>query len=390
MNEKSTPRIDWLDYLKVFALLGVLLNHLMEGLEPLPWFGQPSGVWVVFLERVPSFLTQDSLPVAGLKMLAWIGNYCPGVFIFASGFGLCWAVLYQKQDEIDWRKFLQKRMLRIFPLYIFLHLVFFAGVLAMQGITTPYAHPNFLLSMLGLRVTDELFFYINPAWWFIWLILQLYLVFPFLYHLLIRAGTGKFLLFACLFTLLSRLLGLAGFRYSENLYFWMLGTFFGTRLAEFCLGMAFAVMLKEGAHLRFRQLREPASILLFSMLLLFFGLGASFIRYGTLVDPFLVTMGLCGLFYYTWKVLFEKTQLLSTFIGLLGYGSYGIYLVHYLVMRFTAEFLNDEWLPIGLVTAILISLPIGIYLTSFMDLLVQKRAIDLRTLLPATQARQER
>lgn len=390
MEEARIPRIDWLDYLKVFALLGVLLNHWVESMGLGAWFGEPSGAWAGLLERVPSYLAQSSLSIAILKTLAWIGDYAPGVFIFTSGFGLCWAVLYQKQDQIDWKKFLQRRLLRLFPLYILLHLFFFAASFAKNGFGTEYADPNFLLSILGIRITDELFFYINPSWWFIWLILQFYILFPLLYKLMQRVGTVKFLLLAFGLTLLSRLLGLAGIRYSESLYYWMLGIFFGTRLAEFCIGMVFAVMIKEGAQVRLEQLRTPKYILFSSITLLFFGLAFSFIKYGILMEYFLVTMGLCGLFYYVWKVVFEKRRLQSKLIALIGFGSYGIYLVHYIVIRFMAEVFTGEWQAVGLVTAILISFPIGIYLTSLMNWLIQKRTLDAGTLLPTAPAVQKR
>ncbi|MFS8119752.1 MAG: acyltransferase family protein [Microcoleus sp.] len=152
-----------------------------------------------------------------------------------------------------------------------------------------------MLSIFGIRFTDALFFYINPLWWFIWLILQLYMVFPLLYISLRKLPVGRFLLLACLFTFLSRLLGLFGLRYSESLYFWMLGIFFGTRLAEFCAGMALAVLLKESVRGRAQQLAEPKYIFLFSILILSLGLASFFIRYGSLVDYFLVTLGLSGL-----------------------------------------------------------------------------------------------
>ena len=109
MNKNGIPKIDWLNPLKVFALLGVLLNHLVEELEPGAWFTQPSGIWAGFLVTVPNFFTRDSLPVSMVKILAWVGDFSPGVFIFASGFGLSWAALHSEQDNIDWKGFLQRR-----------------------------------------------------------------------------------------------------------------------------------------------------------------------------------------------------------------------------------------------------------------------------------------
>jgi len=383
MNEKRTPRIDWLDYLKAFALLGVIFNHLVEEIQPGSWFVRPSGIWAIFLERVPNFLIQDSFSVSVIKILAWIGDFSPGVFILASGFGLSWAALYhQDQDNIDWIKFLQRRLLRLFPLYIFLHLLFFAATLAKNGSTADYMSPNFLLSILGIRITDVLFFYINPSWWFVWLILQLYIVFPFLYILLARVGVGRFLFLACLLTFLSRLSGLVGLRYSESLYYWMLGIFFGTRLVEFCAGMAFAVLIKEGARNQFQHLWEPRQIFLYSVLFLFIGLVSFFVRYGDLVDYFFVTLGLSGLFYTVWKTVFERRNRSSHLITILGSESYGIYLVHGLILQRVGRFLNGEWRLIGVIALIVASLPIGIYLSRLMNFLVQKWVQGIRPPFP--------
>ena len=384
MNKNGIPRIDWLDHLKTFALFGVILNHLVETLEPGSWFARPSGIWAVFLEQVPNFVAQDSLLVSMMKILAWVGDFCPGVFIFASGFGLSWAVLYSEQSSMDWKTFLQRRILRLYPLYIFVHLLFLAATLAKNGSTTIFTDPKFLLSILGIRITDALFFFINPAWWFIWLILQLYVVFPLLYILLKRVGIGWFLVLAFLFTFLSRLSGLFGLRYSESLYFWMLGIFFGTRLAEFCAGMVLAALLKEGARGKVQQLGKPKYIFLFSILLLSLGLASSFVRYGSLVNYFLVTLGLSGLFYFIWKTVFEKRKLLSRFTTMIAFESYGIYLIHPLIMQGVAHFLTSEWRLIGLIAAITASFPIGIYLTRLVNLFVQKWILGVRTLVAAS------
>jgi peptidoglycan/LPS O-acetylase OafA/YrhL len=372
VNKNGIPIIDWINPLKVFALLGVLLNHLVEELEPGSWFTQPSSFWARFLAQVPNFVTGDSLPVSMVKILAWVGDFSPGVFIFVSGFGLSWAALHSEQDNIDWKRFLQRRILRILPLYVFLNLLFLTAKLIKNGGTITFANPSVLLSILGIRITDELFFYINPSWWFVWLIFQLYIVFPLLYILLRKLGIGRFLLLTCLFTFLSRLSGLFGLRYSESLYFWMLGIFFGTRLAEFCVGMVLAVLLKEGVRGRAQQLGKPKYVFLFSILILSLGLVSFFVRYGELVDYFLVTLGLSGLFYSAWKAVFEKRKRLTHFITMLGAESYGIYLVHQLILQRVGQFLSSEWRLIGLIAAILISFPIGIYLTRFTNLFIQK------------------
>lgn len=51
----AAPPLDWLDPLKAFALLGILLNHLVEELGPGPWFTNPSSSWPPLAERLQTF-----------------------------------------------------------------------------------------------------------------------------------------------------------------------------------------------------------------------------------------------------------------------------------------------------------------------------------------------
>jgi len=156
---------------------------------------------------------------------------------------------------------------------------------------------------MGLRFTDSLFFYISPAWWFVWLILQLYLVFPFLFRLLNRFGVKPFLLIAIGFTFLSRLFGLL---FSGSLYFWMTGIFFGTRLAEFCLGMASAAYLfqreKKGQELP--GTGKHCGVVLSDLprrlrLLLTWA--------GSMISNLLVSAGMSGLFYGLWQGVVKRS-----------------------------------------------------------------------------------
>jgi peptidoglycan/LPS O-acetylase OafA/YrhL len=168
----------------------------------------------------------------------------PGIFILISGFTLTLSALGRNENSINIREFYLKRLVRIFPLYLIIHLlVILFAVLLKAGIG--FDSSKVFLSMLGLRFTDKLFFYINPSWWFIWLIIQLYLVFPFLYRLLTGKGLKLFIIITIGITLVSRLTGLMNFTWSERLEYWMTGIFAGTRLSEFAAGMILAKLLFE-------------------------------------------------------------------------------------------------------------------------------------------------
>jgi peptidoglycan/LPS O-acetylase OafA/YrhL len=368
LHKNEILKVDWLDPLKGIALLGVMFNHLVEELQTDSWFVSSSGIWAGILERVsnPLLFENDSSLVVFVKLLAWIGDYCPGVFILASGFGISWALLDADYSSIDWKAFFKRRALRLYPAYIFLHFLFLGGALFIAADTTTIADPKILLSLLGIRITDALFFFINPSWWFVWLIIQLYLVFPALFILLTRQGVGKFLLITFLIAFFSRLSGILGIRYSDSLYFWLLGIFGGTRLAEFAAGMAFAVLLRNNVN-KFGRLGEMSNIILFSVSLLTIGLVLSFFRYGHLVDHLMITIGLSGSFYVVWRLVAKMSRALSRVIAMIGFESYGIYLVHQLMLQKGMGLFSDEWQVAGAIAIIIISFPAGIYLIRLSD-----------------------
>jgi peptidoglycan/LPS O-acetylase OafA/YrhL len=219
-STSKVPHIDWLNPLKACALLAILLNHLVEEFGSGPWFTNPSENWPDFATRITRLFPKDyPFPFSLIQFLGWLGDSGPGVFILASGFGLTWAVLHKSQGKIQTLDFYKRRLLRIFPLYIAMHVVILAGSLVVSTSELTLANPLTFLSLVGLRFTDGLFFYINPSWWFIWLILQLYVIFPFLYFLIHKFGLKTFFIITCSFTILSRLLGLLGIRYSNSLYY---------------------------------------------------------------------------------------------------------------------------------------------------------------------------
>lgn len=330
---------DWVDALKAFAILGIFWNHWVEEFSPGPWFTNPSDDWPLLSIRLQNILP----PVEnwGLKMLyflGWLGDSGPGVFILLSGFGLTISQLQKTDQPLRVERFYKKRLLRILPLYLVIHLLIVSGAFFIYGQEAIPIDINLLLSLLGLRFTDALFFYINPSWWFIWLILQLYLVFPLLWLLVRRWGVSWLLAFAMAITLLSRGAGLLGFRYSDSLYNWMTGVFFGTRLAEFALGMALAWVMVHGRE-RVEGYLRVSRVLPISIGVYLAGLCASFLWAGTLVSNILVTAGLSGLFYALWEGIVKRfLPGLQKPLLWIGVSSFGLYLLHQPLLEWTGAY----------------------------------------------------
>jgi peptidoglycan/LPS O-acetylase OafA/YrhL len=355
--KRQASEINWLNPLRGIALLAILLNHFVEEFGSYPWFTFPSNDWPDFATRMSKVFPRDysSVAISLVQFAGWLGDNGPGVFILVSGIGLTWSLLNRPGDGLRLTEYFKRRLARIFPLYIAMHFVILAGSLFVPGSQLSLASRRTLLSLLGLRFTDSLFFYINPSWWFIWLIIQLYLVFPILYWLMQRVGWKYFLAISFGFTFMCRVYGLW---YSESLFYWMAGIFFGTRLVEFSTGMVLATLLfqyeKTGA-----ELPGTGQVLKLAVPVYAVGLACSFTWLGTTISNGLITLGMTGIFWGLWKGLLEKIRPLGKLILWIGIESYGIYLLHQTPLKWTAIFFSGEWHLVAAILVLVLSFPAG-------------------------------
>lgn len=361
--ERAVRRLAWVECAKALALLGILLNHFVEEFRPGPWFTNPSNDWPALTERLQNiYPPDDGTPVITfIQFLGWLGDSCPGVFILLSGFGLAWSHLIRNNDE-SLTSFYTKRAFRIYPLYIAIHFVILAGALFVPAVDISIASTKTFLSMLGLRFAPSLFFYISPAWWFVWLIVQLYVIFPFLIRWLQKQGLPRFLLLSLVFTVLCRLYGIL---FSGHLYFWMTGMFFGTRLAEFTLGMGLAYyLLKE------RQRKETVpvkKILAPSAGLYALGFTCSLFLYGSLISNFLVTAGMTGIFYCLWEGAIRRFNILDSMMKWIGERSYGVFLLHQAPLMWTGMVLEGGNHVLAAAAVIALSFPAAALIMGVVD-----------------------
>ena len=155
--DSSKRHLFWVESLKAFAIFGIILNHFVESFGSFPWFSNPSYDWPDIASRLSSVF-----PAAGstgwriVQFLGWLGDMGPGIFILISGFTLTLSALGRNENSINIREFYLKRLVRIFPLYLIIHLlVILFAVLLKAGIG--FDSSKVSLSMLGLRFTDKLF-----------------------------------------------------------------------------------------------------------------------------------------------------------------------------------------------------------------------------------------
>ena len=328
-------RVTWLDPVKALALLAIMLNHLVEEFGPGPWFTNPDNSWPSLAVRLSTIIPPGATPLLRVVRAAgWLGNAAPGVFILASGVGLTLSALADPEATLDTRSFYRRRLLRLFPLYIAMHFVVLAGALLVPGNVDSFAGMRTMLSLAGVRALPGTFFHISPSWWFVWLILQLYVVYPYLFRALRKLGPANFFVGALLVTLAARGIGL---ELPRGRYAWLTGLFFASRLAEFAAGMVLAQIMFTRRH-DARASAPPSTIGVAALSLVCYALGlaASFTLPGALVSNLLVTLGMTGLFWAIWRWVLSPEPHLASSAQWLGRRSYAVFLLHQPPLQWTA------------------------------------------------------
>src|SRR5665647_999083 len=336
----SALRVQWLDPVKALALLAILLNHLVEEFGPGPWFTNPENAWPALAVRLHNIIPPGATPLLrGVRAAGWLGDAAPGVFILASGVGLTLSALADPASTLDARSFYRRRLLRLFPLYLAMHFVVLAGALFVPGNVESFAGLRTMFSLTGVRALPGTFFHISPSWWFVWLILQLYVVYPYLFRALRRLGPARFFAAALVVTLAARGIGLD---LPRGRYAWLTGLFFASRLAEFAVGMVLAQMIVSRRE-RTSAPARPSTLAIFAASVLCYaaGLLASFTLPGALVSNLLVTVGMTGIFWAVWQVVLRPEPHLAASAQWLGRRSYAIFLLHQPPLQWTAAWFGS-------------------------------------------------
>jgi peptidoglycan/LPS O-acetylase OafA/YrhL len=318
-----TPRLDWPDPIKGLAITGVVVYHIALLLYRTPPFDHPKDDWAPLAERLAQMqpLANDSTVAFALinafRYLGWLGYQGVGVFVLLSGFGLAWSAA---RAPMNAGNFYRRRLWRLLPMYWAAHAVF-VGMNALTGQPElSLTDSRFYLSLLTLRVTPDTWFYISPAWWYVWLMVQLYLAFPLLWRWLQRFGPKHFLAGTLLLTLFSRFVTLQ--LLATNAEMWSMGVLAVTRLVEFTAGMGLAYAWAQRPD-PVESLLRRGWVWLVAAFVYAVGLACSFTVSGQIVAPVLLTLGGSLLVYR----LVRAVRLISR-LGWLGRESYPVMLLH--------------------------------------------------------------
>ena len=348
-QNSSAGRFQWLDSVRGMAVIWIALYHclLSYGSGSLPWpitFGSFSG----FVQQCAQGSAFGNYSCAVEGIIAAIiqrGAMAVGVFILFSGFGLTYSLVKRGGFETSWAVWYRRRLTRLFPVYWLAHLVFLVSPFTVLHDPVDY---RFLLSLLGDRVypVDKMFFYLVPAWWFMGLLIEFYIVFPLLFKLMQRLGWVKYL---GLCILLS-----SGAKYvltavvEANGYYAM-GAFFVCRLWEFAAGMALGKLMGETPEGTLGRLLSWKG---FFAGVILYTLGCVTYQPNFLYSfsDGLTAMGLSVILIHVAYRL-DRIPGLGRWLALGGVYSYSIYLFHQPYVMYAGEKLRPDSLGVFLVFA---------------------------------------
>jgi len=225
-------------YYKGLAILLIVAHNFFHWLTVTPGENEMlfnfnhAAVYLSGIIKNPEYFIQTTF--------AFIGHYGITIFIFLSAYGL---TKKHWKKKIKYFKFLKHRTLKIYiPFLISILLwaiyMYFTkciggeGVLFLDIIKSSYVHLVYKFVLISNFIPSELFS-INGPWWFISLIMQFYILFPFLIKIknkyLVYLGIAMMIFVICAQTYLNNL----------GIQLYLYGTIFG-HFPEIILGIIFA------------------------------------------------------------------------------------------------------------------------------------------------------
>jgi len=371
-------RLTWLDSMKGISILWIAFFHFFgtyqnnrfpSALEP-HYFSlfvhqcAPTSAWETFGCTAKGFYVA----------VASVGFHAVAVFLILSGFGLTFSLARTGEPEGGWLDWYRGRLLRLFPMYWLAHLIYLISPFIARPEPIDY---RFLLSFLGDRVwpVEMIFFYINPAWWYFGLLVQLYLMFPLLFRLLQKMGPLWFLVFCGAVTFLSRYLLLMVL--SAHGYY-VQGAFFGSRLWEFAAGMALGWLYRrhqvDAQEWLFRGRTFFAGVAIYVLGLYSYATMTTYIFNDALIGTglFLILAHLS-----IWANLLPRLGRTLAYVGAF---SYGLYLLHQPYVIYFGERMRDlpmvtffiaGWVIIAAITVC--TIPLERYVNQLTSRLLDKK-----------------
>jgi peptidoglycan/LPS O-acetylase OafA/YrhL len=335
-NQPISNRLDWVEWLKAFALIWIFINHAAERLFGYPLIANPSAEWPPLADRMSQLAPLSGSGTLSVldnvfRYVGWFGDQGVQLFLILSGFGLAWGLLAKSApDSLPLKNFYLRRLERLYPLWWGAHLLFFAAWF-LTGKGLDFTQLASWLSFIGIRLTPATIYHFSPAWWYFGLILQLYLVFPLLWKGLKKWGAFRFFLVVSLVSFVIRAAGLLVF--TDYLDVWQRGGIFITRLPEFAFGMSLAAWMSADQPGVRKRLTAPLTLLL-AVAGYALGIALSLSLIGMTIAPFMLGVSAFVILYALFTALLEKIPARTIAVGSwIGVHSYSLYLMHHPVIN---------------------------------------------------------
>ncbi len=306
--------------IKGIAILMIIFHNYFHIIPPSPGENQFSFSALNF-DRFRQLLIADPFSVVRYS-LSYFGHYGVQLFIFISGYGL---YISHNKKEISYFKFLGQRIKKLYPTL----LLIVAFLLVVIPFWEKEFNPDTITSLL-LKLTLIFNFIPGEAmsvtgpFWFFSLIVQLYIIFPFLFYLIKTYGSLSMLLMGAISMMITVIFN--NFFTSLDVSFYVL--FIG-QLPVFCLGIYLAS--KPDIHI-------PSSAKIVAIVIFLLGNINELFWYFTFPA---FTIFMLDFFLRTFSK-FEKREKVFSFLLYTGSISLYLFAIHG-IARYPFEFVSEKY-----------------------------------------------
>lgn len=282
-------RLFYLDFIRAFAVLVILLTHYN-----VPYYGAPA--------RLSDVIT---VQIGGI----YIGNFGVSLFLIISSA----ALTYVNQDNFDIKKFYKKRAIAIFPMFwIAYFIAFIYSFFANKGINQSIPKANIIWSILGVdqyvaNFGIRTFSLISE--WFLGFILIFYVVYPLLRYCVHRYPKVTAVAGILLYMIMLLLPPLPVSK----------GLLLPTRLPELLFGMYFVLYIKK----------IPAPVFLVSLLLV---VGNTILQLPIDQDLATTIIGISAFISLFWISRLLEYRPIKVVCASISKYSYAIFLIHHMII----------------------------------------------------------
>jgi peptidoglycan/LPS O-acetylase OafA/YrhL len=346
---KARNRLPWVDQTKGLAILAIILFHFFQN----------------YPERI-------NLVASLNRTGARFGYASVDMFFIMAGFNTSYvlaSVLRKNYDSwlnIDWKSWLKKRILRLYPTYI---LAVITSLLLYQAFGRVHVKNwmNFVLSCLG--IAGYKFQEINPGFWFFTVILEAYLVTPLIFAIFKKPK--NILITGIVVGLLSKIACLAASNNSDLFLFLLQTNFLSSYFFQLCLGLYWGFVYADKQA--FRKIDFTIATGVFILGIIVYSLMAIakiniiyMLGFDMVFTPFLFLV-----IYLAFENLREKRWLTLglSFFSLMGVYSYQIYLIHqplyFSLLRFMTKYIYAHPYLKVLLSLLSILAILGVYVYVF-------------------------